>query len=53
VSEKPVTALLMDWGQGDRETGNELLVRMQSELRRIAAGVCGESARTTCCRRRR
>lgn len=37
MSEKPVTTLLMDWRQGDREAGNELLVRMQPELRRIAA----------------
>jgi len=38
MSEKPVTTLLMDWRQGNREAGDELLVRMQPELRRIAAG---------------
>src|SRR5215475_696581 len=38
MAEIPVTTLLMNWRQGDREAGNELLVRMQPELRRIAAG---------------
>jgi RNA polymerase sigma factor (TIGR02999 family) len=38
MSERPVTTLLMDWRKGDREAGNELLVRMQPELRRIAVG---------------
>jgi RNA polymerase sigma factor (TIGR02999 family) len=38
MSETPVTTLLMNWRQGDREAGNQLMVRMQPELRRIAAG---------------
>ena len=37
MAEKPVSTLLMDWRKGDPEAGNELLVRMQPELRRIAA----------------
>jgi RNA polymerase sigma factor (TIGR02999 family) len=36
--EQPVTTLLLDWRHGNREAGNELLARMQPELRRIAAG---------------
>ena len=36
--EQPVTTLLLDWRQGNREAGNQLLARMQPELRRIAAG---------------
>jgi RNA polymerase sigma-70 factor (ECF subfamily) len=35
--EQPVTTLLLDWRHGNREAGNELLARMQPELRRIAA----------------
>ena len=38
MAEQPVTTLLMDWRKGNREAGKELLVRMQPELRRIAAG---------------
>jgi RNA polymerase sigma-70 factor, ECF subfamily len=37
MAERPVTALLAEWRQGDPEAGKELLVRMQPELRRIAA----------------
>jgi RNA polymerase sigma-70 factor (ECF subfamily) len=36
--EQPVTTLLLDWRHGNREAGNQLLTRMQPELRRIAAG---------------
>jgi RNA polymerase sigma factor (TIGR02999 family) len=37
MTEQPVTTLLLDWRHGHREAGNELLARMQPELRRIAA----------------
>ncbi len=37
MAKRPVTTLLMDWRKGNREAGKELLVRMQPELRRIAA----------------
>lgn len=37
MAEEPVTTLLLDWRRGNREAGNELLARMQPELRRIAA----------------
>ena len=37
MAELPVTTLLMDWRNGNREAGNELMARMQPELRRIAA----------------
>jgi RNA polymerase sigma-70 factor (ECF subfamily) len=36
--EPPVTTLLLDWRHGNREAGNQLMARMQPELRRIAAG---------------
>jgi DNA-directed RNA polymerase specialized sigma24 family protein len=36
--EQPVTTLLLDWRHGNREAGNQLMARMQPELRRIAAG---------------
>ena len=32
-----MTTLLVDWRRGNREAGNELVERMQPELRRIAA----------------
>lgn len=35
--EQPVTTLLLNWRDGNREAGKELLARMQPELRRIAA----------------
>jgi RNA polymerase sigma-70 factor (ECF subfamily) len=37
TGEQPVTTLLLNWRHGNREAGNELLARMQPELRRIAA----------------
>lgn len=37
MAEQPVTTLLLDWRSGNREAGNELMARMQPELRRIAA----------------
>src|ERR1700674_4721470 len=37
MAEEPVTTLLLDWRHGNREAGNELMARMQPELRRIAA----------------
>ena len=37
MPEQPVTTLLLDWRHGNREAGNELMARMQPELRRIAA----------------
>jgi RNA polymerase sigma-70 factor, ECF subfamily len=37
MSEQPLTTLLLDWRHGNLEAGKELLVRMQPELRRIAA----------------
>ena len=37
MSQQPVTTLLMDWRQGNREAGNQLIERMQPELRQIAA----------------
>jgi RNA polymerase sigma-70 factor, ECF subfamily len=37
MSEPPVTTLLLDWRHGNSEAGKELLVRMQPELRQIAA----------------
>ena len=37
TGELPVTTLLLNWRRGNREAGNELLARMQPELRRIAA----------------
>ena len=37
TTEQPVTTLLLHWRQGNRMAGNELLARMQPELRRIAA----------------
>jgi RNA polymerase sigma factor (TIGR02999 family) len=38
TGEPPVTTLLLNWRHGNREAGNELMARMQPELRRIAAG---------------
>ena len=37
TGDQAVTTLLLHWRQGNREAGNELLARMQPELRRIAA----------------
>src|SRR5450755_564414 len=37
TGEQPVTTLLQSWRHGNREAGNELMARMQPELRRIAA----------------
>jgi RNA polymerase sigma factor (TIGR02999 family) len=37
MANDPVTTLLLYWRKGDGEAGKELLVRMQPELRRIAA----------------
>jgi RNA polymerase sigma-70 factor (ECF subfamily) len=37
TGEQPVTTLLLHWRHGNREAGNELMARMQPELRRIAA----------------
>jgi RNA polymerase sigma factor (TIGR02999 family) len=45
MEEAPVTTLLADWRKGNREAGKELLVRMQPELRRIAAGYMGKENR--------
>jgi RNA polymerase sigma-70 factor, ECF subfamily len=38
MADQPVTTLLLRWRRGNPEAGKELLVRMQPELRRIAAG---------------
>lgn len=38
MAEQAVTTLLAQWRQGNADAGKELMVRMQPELRRIAAG---------------
>jgi RNA polymerase sigma factor (TIGR02999 family) len=45
MGEQAVTSLLQGWRRGDRESGNELLARMQPELRRIAARYMRQESR--------